>query len=101
MNETELEEKAEEVEKTQDKPKEEESAGESPVSPLEEARKLNKETKEMMKLMKDQRALMDTEKANIMLGGRSTAGQTPKPKTQDDKDTEEADKMLGMFDNAP
>lgn len=66
-------------------------------SPIEEARRLNAETKNLLKTINEERGRLDKSLANSMISGRANAGQENKPKTQADIDKAEAEKMLAGF----
>jgi len=66
-------------------------------SPLEEARRLRDESQEFLKNISIERQKMEELAANIALSGRGLAGEIPKVETQDDKDKEEADKIMGYL----
>ncbi len=63
-------------------------------SPIEEARRLNKEIKENLEKVKAERERFNNEMINNQLLGRSFGGQPPKVKTQDDLDQEAADRII-------
>ena len=66
-------------------------------SPIEEARRLNVETKGLLKTIDQRKAELDKSVATAMMMGRADAGQENKPITQADKDKAEAEKMLAGF----
>jgi len=66
-------------------------------SPIEEARRLNVETKGLLKTIEQKKAELDKSVATAMMMGRADAGQENKPITQADKDKAEAEKMLAGF----
>jgi len=64
-------------------------------SPLEEARKLKKEMKKISEDMTREREIIEKHRAEMMLSGRSIAGQ--KPETQEEKDKAEADEIIRNY----
>lgn len=72
-------------EKSADLPKEE-----IKLSPLQEARKFNEETKKMLDEMKEERLKIESAAADMLVNGRSLAGQTQKKETEDEKWAREA-----------
>ena len=68
----------------------------SSESPLEEARRLNKETKETIKKLVEERQILESMLGQNAVAGRSYSG-TPKVKTQEEIDTEDANIILRRF----
>ena len=64
-------------------------------TPLEEARRLKDELKAITEEMRKERGLLETHRAEMQLAGKGWAGQ--KPKTQEEIDQEEADKITKNF----
>ena len=65
--------------------------------PLEEARRLNRETKELMTKLESERQVFENKLANAQIAGRAYAGTEVRPKTQADVDRERADDVLKRF----
>jgi len=65
-------------------------------SPLEQVKRINKETNDMLKKITDERKALEKTMAEQMIGGKSFGGKE-KEKTQDEKDQEEADKLISIF----
>lgn len=63
-------------------------------SSLEEAREINKEKKELLDREEKLQKRREDLHAEQMVSGHTIAGQEIKPKTQEDKDQEIADKLL-------
>lgn len=66
-------------------------------TPLEEVKRIAEETKKIAESNKETMQRLEEVNANISLAGRSNAGQIVREKTQDEKDQEAADKMMGQF----
>ena len=94
ITQTDLEKRADEISQGRSG---EELETKKPESPIEEARRLNSETKMLMGKIEEKAANMDNMLANLMMMGRGEAGQENKPITQADKDKAEAEKMLAGF----
>jgi len=69
----------------------------SSESPMDKVQRLNKETEDTLKKIQGERKEMEKLYANQMLSGRSRAGEEDKPKTQEQIDQEEADKILAGY----
>ncbi len=65
-------------------------------SPLEEARRLNIETKKTLESIQDERDTLAVQKATAELHGKASAGQ--KTKTQEDIDQETAEEIINRFE---
>jgi len=63
---------------------------EKEISPLEEAKRFNKETKKMLAEMKEERTKIETAAAEMLVNGRSLAGQVKKAETENEKWAREA-----------
>lgn len=71
--------------KTEETPKVEKK-----LSPLEEARKFNEDTKKMLEAMKIEREAIESAAAEMLVNGKSLAGQVQKQKTDEEKWAESA-----------
>jgi len=67
------------------------------LSPLEEIRKLNLDTKKNLEIMQKERERMEKQMGELWLSGRSAAGTKPKEITQADRDDEAANRILNML----
>ena len=67
------------------------------LSPLEEIRKLNADTKTNLEKMQKERERMEKQMGELWLSGRSAAGTKPKEITQEDRDIEAANKILSLL----
>jgi len=80
---------------TEESKQEEQTETTETSSPLEEAIKINAETKEMYEKLRQERERIEKAAGDFMIGGGSLAGNTrPKQKTQEELDFEEAMKIV-------
>lgn len=66
-------------------------------TPLEEVKRISEETKKIAEGNNKTLAKMQELQAEMQIGGRADAGQVDKPKTQEEQDQAEADKIVGAF----
>ena len=66
-------------------------------TPMQEAKRLNKETKDMLEQLQKEKQGLEEIRASNLLDGKGLGGETNKEKTQEEKDQEDADKFINQF----
>lgn len=94
---SELEVKADEINKGRSADVKQSVSVELGLSPLEEIRKLNADTKKNLEIMQKEREKMEKQMADLWLSGRGQAGSKPKEITQEDRDIEAANRILSLL----